>query len=121
VPVPLLADPALAAARARIIARNGVDRGVPALQIIDAGTQHTLQVHAPEAERVELMADFTDWQPISLARASGGRWQVRLMLTPGVHRLNVRIDGGDWVVPAGARPEPGEFGGEVGVIVVPPR
>jgi hypothetical protein len=67
------------------------------------------------------MADFTDWQPISLTRASGGEWRVHLMLTPGVHRLNVRIDGGDWVVPAGARPEPGEFGGAVGVIIVRPR
>jgi hypothetical protein len=39
-------------------------------------------------------------------------------LAPGVHRLNVRLDGGEWVVPAGARPEPGEFGGAVGVIVL---
>jgi hypothetical protein len=41
-----------------------------------------------------------------------------MALTPGVHRLNVRIDGGAWLVPVGARPEESDFGDKVGVIVV---
>jgi hypothetical protein len=115
---PLLDDPALAAARARITSSPGLAGDAPLLQIVDEGPLVRLEVHAPGARSVELMADFTDWQPISLTRADGDRWEVQLPLAPGVHRLNLRIDGGAWVVPAGARAEPGEFGGAVGVIVV---
>ena len=36
----------------------------------------------------------------------------------GVHRLNVRLDGGRWVVPLGARLERTEFGDAVGIVRV---
>jgi hypothetical protein len=64
------------------------------------------------------MGDFTDWQPVALTHTGAGAWEIRLPLTPGVHRVNVRVDGGAWSVPAGARREESEFGGVVGVVVV---
>jgi hypothetical protein len=64
------------------------------------------------------MGDFTDWEPVSLAPVGKGVWEVRLPVAPGVHRVNVRIDGGAWLVPAGTRLERTEFGSAVGIVVV---
>jgi hypothetical protein len=89
----------------------------PRLEIDPAGDGHTLRVYAPKAISVEMMGDFTDWKPSALSRAGDAIWILRLPLTAGVHRLNIRINGGEWVVPAGARSEEGEFGA-VGIIVV---
>jgi hypothetical protein len=41
-----------------------------------------------------------------------------LSIPPGLHRLAIRVDGGRWHAPPGARPIPSEFGGEVAEIVV---
>jgi hypothetical protein len=116
-PIPLLTSTALTAARARLVS-GSTNAGAPRLEIESSGEVRMLRVHAEGAASVEIMADFTDWQPVALGRVGGDSWEIRLPLAPGVHRLNVRLDGGEWVVPAGARPEPGEFGGAVGVIVL---
>ena len=115
--LPVLIDPApvLAAARARI---NAVNSSNSQIEIIESGALHTIRIRTAAAKSVEIMADFTDWQPTSLINAGHDVWELQLKLTPGVHRLNVRIDGGDWMVPAGARQEQDEFGGVVGIIVV---
>lgn len=77
-----------------------------------------LRVHAPGATRVELMGDFTDWVTVRLEPASAETFEITLSIPPGVHRVNVRIDGGAWLVPRGMRAEQDEFGGTVGVLVV---
>ena len=77
-----------------------------------------LEVAAPGARAVELMGDFTDWTPVTLARGRGGLWQVRLPIPPGIHRLVVRLDGGAWRPPPGARPALNEFGVPVGAVLV---
>jgi hypothetical protein len=64
------------------------------------------------------MGDFTDWKAEALIPKGGGRWELPIALTPGVHHLNVRFDGGDWVVPSGAVAVNDEFGGRVGLVVV---
>jgi hypothetical protein len=66
----------------------------------------------------EVMGDFTDWEPRRLVRSGEGRWTVPLVLSPGVHHLNVRFDGGGWLVPEGAVAVDDGFGGGVGLIVV---
>jgi hypothetical protein len=78
-----------------------------------------LLISAPWAARVELAADFTDWQPVSLRRMQHGSWEAVLHIEPGVHRVNVRIDGGSWAAPAGTTRAADEFGGEVGLVTVP--
>lgn len=78
-----------------------------------------LVVHVPGARRVEVMGDFTDWQPVALAAAGKGRFQYALSLPAGMLRFNVRVDGGPWRVPAGAGVALDEFGSNVGVLVVP--
>jgi hypothetical protein len=37
-----------------------------------------------------------------------------------MHRLNVRVDGGRWLAPAGTMHAADEFGGQVGTVAVPP-
>jgi len=78
-----------------------------------------LVVHVTGPRRVEVMGDFTDWQPVALAAAGQGRFQYALSLPAGMLRFNLRLDGGPWGVPAGAGVAPDEFGGTVGVLVVP--
>jgi hypothetical protein len=78
-----------------------------------------IYVHAPAARTIELMADFTDWQPIAMRHASNDEWQVAMHIAPGSHRVNIRVDGGEWSAPPGASTVQDEFNGVVGLVVVP--
>jgi hypothetical protein len=78
-----------------------------------------LVVRVSEASRVEVMGDFTEWQPVALAASGQGRYEYALALPPGMHRFNLRLDGGAWGVPLGAGFAADEFGGSVGVLIVP--
>jgi len=77
-----------------------------------------LVVRASGAASVEIMGDFTDWQPVMLTPL-GDQWRLEVRLPSGLRRLNVRVNGGPWSVPAGATLEHDEFGAVVGTIVVP--
>jgi hypothetical protein len=78
-----------------------------------------LVVDAPIAERVELMGDFTEWEPLLLTRDRRGGWTTPLLrLQPGIHRVNVRVDGGPWGVPPGMPHASDDFGGDAGLFVV---
>lgn len=79
----------------------------------------TLVFRAAGATAVEVMADFTDWLPTGLQPAESGLWSVTLPITPGRHRLNLRVNGGPWGVPAGTTPLADDFQGLVGTLVVP--
>jgi hypothetical protein len=89
--------------------------GTPRLVL---ATPHRLAIVGPAADRAEVMGDFTDWQARLLVRAGEGRWALDAALTRGVHQLNVRFDGGEWVVPAGTVAVDDGFGGRVGIFVV---
>jgi len=78
-----------------------------------------LVVRVASAALVEIAGDFTDWQPVSLGSAGAGTWEVTLPVPSGVHRIDVRIDGGAWIVPAGTTRAPDDYGGDVGIFVVP--
>ena len=79
----------------------------------------TLRVLAPRATTVEIMGDFTNWSPVRLAGSGGGWWIIALPIGAGTHELNVRASGGAWMVPPGLPSVADEFGGAVGVLVVP--
>lgn len=88
--------------------------GGPALVL--AGRRLTIK-GAP-ARQAEVMGDFTDWKPEPLTGMGDGRWALPTALSPGVHHLNVRFDGGRWVVPSGTSAVDDGFGGRVGLLVV---
>jgi hypothetical protein len=98
---------------------EGVRASASEFAIRGAGASRTISVRANGARVVELMADFTDWQPISLARVGGNRFEITMPVAPGVHRVDVRIDGGAWVAPPGTSVVRDEFGGEAGITMVP--
>jgi hypothetical protein len=78
----------------------------------------TLRVNAPRAQLVEISGDFTSWEPVRLEPASNGWWAVTLPIGPGKYQMNLRLDGGAWVVPPGLLSMSDEFGGTVGLLVV---
>lgn len=125
-------DPALRAAlllpyEIRRLRAAGARAELFAVADNDDGTR-TVRLRVLGARRVEIMADFTEWVPVPLTRlpaASGSReraagdlWGITVVLTPGVHRINVRVDGGEWVAPPGLSAVRDEFGGVVGLLVV---
>ena len=79
-----------------------------------------LSVSAPGAAAIEISGDFTDWQPVRLSRQAGGDvWVGTFRIAGGMHRINVRRDGGPWMAPAGTTRSDDDFDGEVGVFVLP--
>ena len=86
-----------------------------------AGKAKTLsiRVHAPSARSVEINADFTDWSPVNLVAMPAGWWMVTLPVRGGTHQVNVRADRGSWEVPPTLTVMRDEFGGTVGLLVVP--
>jgi hypothetical protein len=69
-------------------------------------------------ERVEIMGDFTDWAPVQLVRRGRDSWELLAPMSPGVHQINMRIDGGKWFAPPGLPSMKDDFSGEVGVLVI---
>ena len=89
-----------------------------AIATADSAKGRVIRVRAPASERIEVMADFTDWEPVALVRTPAGVWEINLPVSPGQHRINVRLDGGDWVVPTNVARVTDEFGGVVGLILL---
>lgn len=119
-------DPALRAALTEAyelqrLSRRGRARGAAEhFQVAENpdGTR-VLRLRVSGARQVELMADFTDWTPMPMAAGGpAGEWQMVAVIGAGVHRVNVRVDGGDWTVPAGLTAVRDDFGGEAGIFVV---
>lgn len=77
----------------------------------------SFEVRAPGARMVEMTGDFTRWEPIQLQHQGGDRWSAIMMLEPGVHQVNLRIDGGAWMPPPGAPTSVDGYGGTTGVVV----
>jgi hypothetical protein len=88
------------------------------LRSID-GDRRRIRVRAPGATTVDLVGDFTDWAPFSMWPTGSGWWEAVCTVPPGPHRLNIRIDGGPWIVPPDLESIEDEFSGAVGVLVAP--
>ena len=85
---------------------------------MNAQGQRVISVRVPGARQVEMMADFTDWLAVPLEPTAADQWQLVLAVSPGVHRVNLRVDGRAWIVPPGLTAVKDEFGGAVGLLVV---
>ena len=100
------ADPDIAATRVDVVRDS---TGVTGLRI--AGLT---------AARVELMSDVTDWSPVELRNVAGNQWHLALRVPAGVHRVVIRVDGGEWQPPPDLPTERSEFGERVGLLLVRP-
>lgn len=89
------------------------------LEIVETATGAiSIRLTLPGARSAEIMGDFTDWEAVTLHPVGGGVWELTVFLKPGVHRLNLRTDGGDWRVPPELTAVDDGFGGKVGLVVV---
>jgi len=79
---------------------------------------YTLEVRARDASLVEITTDASGWVPTALVRMAHDRWRIRMRLQPGIYHVNLRIDGGPWIVPPGAPTVPDEWLGSTGVLIV---
>ena len=82
------------------------------------GTQK-ITVRVGGVETVEVMGDFSDWTPLVLMRRGRDLWDITLPVTTGVHEINLRLDGGQWLAPPGLPTRRDSFNGDVGLLVVP--
>lgn len=86
-------------------------------EVLVDGTR-TLTIRAPARAQVEIMADFTSWSAVPMVRTGADAWTVRVLVRSGIHRLNMRMDGGEWgpipVLPTAAD----GFGGSASLLVV---
>jgi 1,4-alpha-glucan branching enzyme len=96
--------------------------GLPVVTAFAAERSHagwvTLRVNAPLAQLVEVTGDFTNWTPVRLERASNGWWSATVPIDRGKYQMNVRLNGGKWLVPPGLLSMLDEFGGSVGLLVI---
>lgn len=77
-----------------------------------------LRVDAKAATLVEVTGDFTGWNPVKLQQGADGAWTGSFPLKPGQYQMNIRVDGGTWLVPPGLLSLKDEFGGSVGLLIV---
>jgi hypothetical protein len=95
----------------------------PAAQSLAITREHDdlyrVTLRVPSARSVEIAGDFCSWRPVVLRETSPNTWEVTLPMTPGTHRINVRVNGDAWAAPAGVATVDDEFNGRVGVVVVP--
>ena len=88
------------------------------MQVSGDSVTRMIQVQAPGARSVEVMGDFTEWLPVQLV-GTGGVFSMNAPMTAGNRRLVVRIDGGPWVPPSNTPVVDDDFGGRVGLLLVP--
>jgi hypothetical protein len=90
--------------------------GRPAYERTDASG--LLRFRISEARRVDLVGDWTGWEPVPLERAPDGSWVVRVRLEPGVYRFNLIVDGETWIVPDNVVSIEDGYGGKTGLLIV---
>ena len=85
------------------------------------GGMQKIVIRVSGVETVDVMGDFSDWTPLVVSRRGRDLWELSIPLSPGMHQINVRVDGGQWVAPPGMPTIRDSFGGEVGLIGVPDK
>ncbi|MDB4890977.1 MAG: hypothetical protein JWL61_2832, partial [Gemmatimonadetes bacterium] len=93
-------------------------RLIPVVQVADSSGVRVLRVRASGASRVEVMGDFTNWEPQPLSR-NGAVFERAVTMSSGSHRMLLRIDGGEWRTAANTPAVDDDLGGKAGLLVVP--
>jgi hypothetical protein len=83
------------------------------------GDMRKIVIRVGGVERVDVMGDFSDWSPLTLVRRGRDLWELNVPVSPGVHHINVRVDGGPWMAPPGVPTMHDPYSGDVGLIVIP--
>lgn len=68
---------------------------------------------------VEVMGDFTGWEAVRMEPHGRDEWRLALRVAPGLHRVLLRVDGGDWRPPPDLPLTSDELDDRVGLLLVP--
>ncbi len=94
-------------------------RDTPRFVALDVGGgKRSISLIGLVAKEVEIMADFTDWEPVQLALLGERVWHITLPIAPGAHRISIRVDGQRWMPPPGLPVTADEFMGTVGMLLI---
>jgi len=94
------------------------ERTRPTVLVSGADSLRQVHVRAPGARTVEILGDFTNWEPVRLT-PQNGVFSARVALSSGSHRMLVRLDGGEWRPAANTPAVNDDLGGRVGLLLVP--
>jgi len=76
-------------------------------------------VQVPEAQSVELLGDFSSWDPVAMESGPEGQWVVEIEVAPGLYHFGFRVDGTWWVPDGSPGRTQDEWGRSTGTLVVP--
>src|SRR5438105_15239962 len=51
----------------------------------------------PDAQTVDLMAEFNQWKGLPMTRQANGTWRIKVSVPLGTYGYKFLIDGKDWV------------------------
>ena len=91
---------------------------VQAFELRPAGPDMRVTARIGSVETVEVMGDFSDWEPLPMIRRGRDHWELLVQMPAGVHQINMRIDRGKWIAPPGMPKMKDDFNGEVGIVVI---
>jgi hypothetical protein len=110
-----------------LVGRSIMSRGPEApdaasnYEIVEAterGARVRIRVEAPESTaRVELLGDFTLWEPVAMTPRRGG-WETEIEVPAGAHHYGFLADG-EWYLPEGdPSAVPDEWGRMTAILVI---
>lgn len=100
-------------------AESRVRRAPPIVaERVDSTTVRLVVNAPPNARTVEISGTFTDWSPVPLVSGADG-WVATVRTSGGSHRVVIRVDGGEWRVPANLTAIEDEFGSRSGILIIP--
>ncbi len=79
------------------------------------GDVYRFQLQVPDANKVEIAGDFSNWEPVVLRKTAPDIWQTKMPIQPGTHRISIRLDQREWRTPPGLVAQDDEFGRSVGM------
>jgi AMP-activated protein kinase-like protein len=83
-----------------------------------AAESGVFRFRVPGASRVDVVGDWTGWEPMPLERGPDGSWVMRAKLSPGTYRFSLVADGDRWVLPEGYDGVDDGYGDKVSIIVI---
>ncbi len=91
---------------------------VVALQPAPSGVAALFRVEDVAAQRVEVLGDFSGWDPQAMVR-DGRVWVLEIPLATGTYHFGFLVDG-DWFVPEGAPGQVSDDWGQMNATIVVP-
>ena len=111
--------PAVARAAIELSQERAARNGLTSFRVSSrAARSREIRVRASGARTVEITGDFTGWSPVALSAVADGWWIFVVDLAPGSYEMNLRIDGGAWLVPPELPTRRDEFGGVSAILTV---